>query len=156
MENKPHLSIELVWEDSDLEELLISASNGRYSGMAQVYFALGDIEDLANRIRGFPLTLSHEVIFSGGAEDSDSFARLVFRCVDGVGHTLVKVNLAEVFQEYARPTLRGRVELELLFEPLALDEFSRDLDQMARRRIPRAQLRGTDAQHALEADAIEC
>ena len=148
MENNPHLSIELVWEDSELEELHISASNGRYSGIAQVYFALGDIEDLANRIRGFPQAVSQEVIFSGGAEDSDSFVRLVFRCVDGVGHTVVKVSLVEVFREYAGPTIRGRVEFELLFEPLALDEFSRDLEQMAKRRIPRALLRGIDATRA--------
>jgi hypothetical protein len=153
MENYPHLSIEVVWEDSDLEKLLISASNGRYSGIAQVYFGRGDIKDLADRIRGFPQAVSQEVIFSGGAEDSDGFARLVFSCVDGVGHTIVKVSLAEVFQEYARPTMRGRVELELLFEPLALDEFARDLQQMARRKVTRALLRGNDAQQTLGADS---
>jgi hypothetical protein len=90
---------------------------------------------------------------SAGAEESDSFAKLVFKCVDGVGHTIVKVTLAEAFQEYSKPTIRGRVEFEIAFEPLALDEFSRDLELLAIRRIPRALLRGTDAQQALGADS---
>ena len=143
MENYPHLAIELVWEDSDLEELLISASNERYAGTAQVYFALGDMKDLAEAIRDFPRTVSQEVIFSGGTEDSDRFARLVFKCFDGVGHTLVRICLAEVFQEYARPELRGRVEFDLLFEALALDEFVRNLELVAARKLARALLRGT-------------
>jgi hypothetical protein len=153
MESNSQLSIELVWEDDDLEELLILASNGRYSGLARVYFGKGDIKDLAERIRGFPLALSHQLIFSAGNEESDSFAKLVFQCIDGVGRTMVRVSLAEAFQQDRAPTIKGHVELDLLFEPVALDQFARELDQMAIRRSSRAVLRGTDAQQALGADS---
>jgi hypothetical protein len=146
------LAIELVWEDQDLEELLISASNGRFSGIAQVYFGHGEIEDFANRIRGFPRELSHRVIF--GNKQSDSCAELTFYCVDGVGHTMVKVSLGEEFQVYGRPITCGRVEFEMLFEPLALDSFWQELNQIAMRRSRRAVLPGIDdAQQALGADS---
>jgi hypothetical protein len=38
MESNPQLSIDLVWEDVDLEELCISAHNGCYCGTAKAYF----------------------------------------------------------------------------------------------------------------------
>jgi hypothetical protein len=152
MKLESQLSIELVWEDNDLEELLISASNGRFSGTAQVYFGHGEVEDFANRIRGFPLELSHRVIF--GNEQSDSSAELVFHCADGAGHTMVIISLAEEFQVYGRPVTRGRVEFEMLFEPLALDSFWQELNKMAMRRGRRAVLHGIDdAQPALGADS---
>jgi hypothetical protein len=103
MEDSPHLAIELVWEDSDLEELSITAANGRYRGSAKVYFAQGDVQVLANSIRGFPKANSQREVFSGGREDNDlSFAKLVFHCVDGAGHAVVDVTLAESLVHHAR------------------------------------------------------
>ena len=61
-------------------------------GSAKVYFAQGDVQVLANSIRGFPKANSQREFFSGGREDNDlSFAKLVFHCVDGAGHAVVDV-----------------------------------------------------------------
>ena len=142
MESNPQLSIELVWEDNDLEELLISAHNGRYCGTAKVYFGQGDIGLLAASIRGFPKTVSQQETFEGS---SGSVAKLVFRCIDGSGHPVVIVSLVECVDESARPSVMNRVELELRFEPYALDEFCRELELIARRESKRAVLRGIAA-----------
>jgi hypothetical protein len=69
MESDSHLSIELVWEDADLEELLVSASNDEYCGTAKVYFGQGDVAALADTIRGFPKTISRVEVFEGGGND---------------------------------------------------------------------------------------
>jgi hypothetical protein len=145
MESDPQLSIELVWEDVDLEELCISAHNGGYCGTAKVYFAQGDVGVLADSIRGFPKTVSQQEIFEGGSEEIGSLAKLVFRCTDGSGHPAVTVSLAESINENVRPPLLNRVELELRFEPYALDEFCRELESVARRASNRAVLRGIAA-----------
>jgi hypothetical protein len=63
MESNPQLSIELVWQDVDLEELCISAYNGSYCGTAKVYFAQGDVARLVESIRGFPRTISQQEVF---------------------------------------------------------------------------------------------
>jgi len=142
MEETPYLTIELVWEDADLEELSISASNGYFSGTAKVYFGQGEVELLANSLRGFPKTTSQLEIFTGGNETKYSFAKLVFRCADGAGHPVVDVKLAESMFHNGRQSRNNCVELELQFEPLALDEFCRELDSVARRKSTRAMLRG--------------
>src|SRR5258708_14049127 len=105
MENSPHLTIELVWEDTDLEELSISADNGRYSGTAKVYFAQGDVQLLANSIRGFPKTNSHPHVFSAAREDDDdlSFAQLALHCAARPGHAFFDVTLAESLGYHPRP-----------------------------------------------------
>ena len=145
MEETPHLTIELVWEDTDLEELSISATNGRFAGTAKVYFAHGDIQLLANSIRGFPkTTLQHET-FAGGNETDYPFAKLVFRCADGAGHPFVHVALAETVYHQGRRLADNRVELELSFEPNALDQFCGELDLVAQRKTKRAVLRGVAA-----------
>jgi hypothetical protein len=145
MEETPHLMIELVWEDFDLEELSISATNGQFSGTATVYFAHGDIQVLADSIRGFPKTISQRETFSGGNETHPPFAELVFYCTDGTGHPAVRVALTEpVYHAGLRPS-QNHVELELPFEPIALDDFCRQLDLVAGRRTKRAVLRGLPA-----------
>ena len=145
MESTPHLTIELVWEDTDLEELSISANNGDFSGTAKVYFALGDIQLLAHSLQGFPKTTSQQEVFAGGNENEYPFAKLLFRCADGTGHPVVDVTLAESLFHNGRPSRNNRVELDLQFEPLALDEFCRELDLVARRKNNRAVLRGLAA-----------
>ena len=140
-----HLTIELVWEDTDLEELSISANNGQFSGTVKVYFAQGDVQLLANSIRGFPKTTSQQETFTGGNETDYPFAKLVFRCADGTGHPSVHVALAETVYHQGRRWVDNRVELELPFETGALDDFCRELDLVARREIKRAVLRGIAA-----------
>jgi hypothetical protein len=142
MNTKPQLTIELVWEDVDVEELLISASNGRYAGTARVYFVHGDIEDLANRIRGFPLNVSQVVYFSG--DQRDASAHLTFHCVDGAGHASATISLAQAYQSYSKPTLKERVEFDMPFEASALDAFWYELTQVAKRITQRAVLLGID------------
>jgi hypothetical protein len=144
MKRTPQLSIELIWEDNDLEELCMAADNGEFSGLTKVYFSQGEVGMLAESIRGFPKSISQQVVFEGGSEDG-SLARLVFRCIDGSGHAAVRVTFVEFAAINDRAPIMNRVELELRFEALALDEFCRELQLVARREKKLAELRGTAA-----------
>lgn len=144
MESDPKLSIELIWEDVDLEELCITASNGQYCGSARVYFAQGDIAALAETIQGFPKTVSQVEVFEGGQEDGPR-AKLVFRCIDQVGHAVVRVSLADFAYDGSQlPTLND-VNLEMRFEASALDQFCKELEGIAKRAREFAILRGSTA-----------
>jgi hypothetical protein len=143
MQQSVGLTIELVWEDADLEQLTIVADNGHYRGAASAYFGRGDTGTMASALRGFPKSTSQREIFSGGSEDGDlSFAQLVFYCTDDAGHTAVDVTLSECLFDQGRRAKRNRVELLLSFEPGALDTFCRELDAIARRSQTRAVLAG--------------
>jgi hypothetical protein len=141
MNTDPHLSIELVWEDFDLEQLGITAGNGAYCGSAKVYFSHGEIGALAEKIRGFPKTASQVESFGGGSDDGPR-ARLTFRCVDHLGHAVVRVSLADFAYASEQPPIMDDVNLELRFDAAALDEFCKELEAVAMRTRKRAVLRG--------------
>jgi hypothetical protein len=144
MEGDPKLSIELIWEDVELEELCITASNGQYCGSARVYFAQGDIAALADTIQGFPKAASQVEVFEGGQADGPR-AKLVFRCMDQLGHAVVRVSLVEFAYENAQPLIMNDVNLEMRFDASALDQFCKELGAIGKRTRKLAILRGLAA-----------
>lgn len=137
----PTLSIELIWEDVDLEQLCITASNGEYCGSARVYFAQGGLAALAATIQGFPKAVSQVEVFEGGY-DGGPRAKLVFRCIDQLGHAVVRVSLTEFAYDNAQFQNMNDVNLEMPFEASALDQFCKELEAVAKRARKRAILRG--------------
>ena len=144
MESDPKLSIELIWEDVDLEELRITASNGQYCGTATVYVVQGDIAALAKTLQGFPKAVSQVEVFEGG-EASSARAKLVFRCIDQIGHAAVRVSLVEFAYDNAQPPIMNDVNLEMRFEAWALDQFCKELERVGKRARKFAILRGVAA-----------
>ena len=144
MESDSKLSIELVWEDVDLEELCITASNGDYCGSAKVYFAQGDVAALAETLRGFPRVSSQVEVFESCSVER-SRAKLVFRCIDQLGHAAVRVSLAEIEDENAQVPLTNDVNLEMHFEASALDQFCKELEAIGKRTRQLAILRASVA-----------
>ena len=132
MESEAKLSIELIWEDVDLEELFITASNGEYCGCARVYFAQRDIAALAETIQGFPKAVSQVEVFEGGQEDGPR-AKLVFHCIDQLGHAAVRVSLVEFAYDNAQLPIMNDVNLDMRFEASALDRFCKELEGIGKR-----------------------
>lgn len=142
MEIDPKLSIELLWEDVDVEELCITASNGEYCGTAKVYVAQGDIAALAETIRGFPKAVSQVEVFESST-DKGPRAKLVFRCIDHSGHAVVSVSLAELAHVNApHLSIMNDVNLEMRFEASDLDRFCKELEAVGKRTKTLAILRG--------------
>ena len=137
----PKLSIELIWEDVDLEELWITATNGEYCGSTRVYFVQGDVTALAETIHGFPKAVDQVEIFEGG-QDNGPRAKLVFRCLDRVGHAVVRVSLADLAYVNAQLPIMNDVNLEMRFEASALDQFCKELEEVGKRTRTLAILHG--------------
>src|SRR5215216_6966613 len=120
MEIDQQLSIELVSEDTDLQQLRITAGNGQYGGGALVDFRRGNIAALADALQGFPKTSSQVEVFEGGSDDG-ARAKLTFHCKDRVSRAVVTVSLADFADENARQGIMNEVKFDLRFEAWALD-----------------------------------
>ncbi len=81
MQNK--LSIEIIWQDTDMIELKIIASNDNFSGATEIYTVYEDIDTLAKSLKGFPKSISESIEFSAGQRDSYAFANIRFYCFTG-------------------------------------------------------------------------
>jgi hypothetical protein len=138
---KPQLSVEGVYDDGDLIEVRVAASNESFAGAVCVYITAGDLDQAAAQLRGFPLGASDQRRITWGTPDGDlGFAELFFRCADLAGHPEVRVLLQTGNQCQDQPG--QSVTLTLGIEPAAVDRFVATLERLEQRRDDIAVLEG--------------
>ena len=89
------LVLSVVWLDPDLQEISIAASSACFSGQVNLYAGFQEVEELARRIEGFPLSSSDRREFTLGQSNLPGYgtASFLFQCTDGTGHAVVRVEL---------------------------------------------------------------
>jgi hypothetical protein len=135
------IEFRVIYEDTDMLELRVSAWNGAFGGHANVYVRLGHVEDVAAKLRGFPETPhdSREVSFGAfGPQSAGGGVSLRFYCIDGAAHAFVASRLES--GEMIAGVLQS-VLLALPVEAAAMDSFVDDLGRLGLERHGVALLR---------------
>src|SRR5579863_457277 len=117
-----------IWRDDDVINLRVGAWNGAFSGVAEIYEAIGDLKNAAEHLRGFPKnpTDLREIVF-GNFEPTyaGGGVRMRFHCIDGAGHAHVEATMN------ANCQFGGTVQSVVLSMPVgatAIDTFVRELE----------------------------
>ena len=125
------VSLEIIWFDQDLIEVIFRCSNGRYSGSAEIYLNHGALCDLAKTLQGFPSELNDSRHVELGTFDqhyADGGVKMDLRCSDSKGHPVVEIQLrgdgCRAFGELESVALR------IPIEPAAVDSFVQQLIAM--------------------------
>jgi hypothetical protein len=89
----PFLEIAVVWNDPDLQEVVVSASSGLFSGKVNLYAGWKELEELAERMHGFPSSRDDRREFTLGQDKLSGYgvARLTLYCTDSTGHVAFEV-----------------------------------------------------------------
>jgi len=89
------ITIEVIWLDQDMIEVLVSASNGYFSGLAEIYVSYDELPEMANAVRGFPSTRADIRTATLGKFEQDNVGAtaMEFDCRDRQGHCVVKARL---------------------------------------------------------------
>ena len=132
---KANLSIESIWEDEDLFEVRVKASNGLFSGSADCYTNRDEIAKLAESIQGFPKRIGQEVLFSTGGRDDISFFSLSFKCIDGSGHVIARIKVAHIDSYINAPQENYIAEFDIKVEASAIDVFVNSLKSLSKENI---------------------
>jgi hypothetical protein len=136
------LQLDLVWRDEDLFDIHVSAWNGAFGGVAELYVVIGGLEELANKLSGFPRDpkdVREVVLGSFGREFAGGAASLRFYCADRAGHSYLESKI-ESESESA-----GVVQYAIISMPIeaaAIDSFVIDLRRLERERSGTAILQG--------------
>ncbi|MDD5332293.1 MAG: hypothetical protein PHS32_00990, partial [Rhodoferax sp.] len=123
--------ISSVWEDDGLFEIAICAANGKFCGEARCYTTRQEMTKLSLAIGGFPKSTADEVHFSTYSSDRLSYFSVHFFCVDGSGHVLVRVKVADIVACHNARSDNNLAEFDLAVEPAAIDTFSSELARLA-------------------------
>ena len=61
------IRLESLWNDADIVEVRLSAWNGLFGGSANIYAAIGELAESAEKLKGFPANPSDKRILQFGA-----------------------------------------------------------------------------------------
>jgi hypothetical protein len=119
---------EVIYKDIHLLEVRISAWNGAFSGVADVYVGLDQLQETAAKLRGFPTDPSdvREANFGAFGPKSVPGRRVSMRfyCADRSGHSYVD---STIESDYNAAGKIETVSLSLAIEAAAMDSFLEEL-----------------------------
>ncbi len=136
---------EVIYKDSYLLEVRLSAWNGAFGGAADLYVGIGQLEETAAKLKGFPNHPSdtREVILGDfGPKSAGGGVSMRFYCTDASGH-------ASVESKIESDSLSGKpaqcVTLSLPIEAAAVDSFVDELRRLGADGTGIARLKGVPA-----------
>jgi len=140
---KSFLELKVIWKDDDMLELKVTASNEDYFGTTDVYDTSNSLTNFAKSLIGYPKDdkiLLHEA----GQINSYAYFAMKFYCIDNAGHIGVQVSLEDNVGSEFRQEEKNKLTLEILVEPNAIDNFQKQLIQLAVKQTGTAILHGRD------------
>lgn len=141
---KSFLELKVIWKDDHMFEMQVTASNGRYSGITEVYDTTDSLAAFANSLYGFPkdeAVLVHEA----GEMDGYAYFQMKFYPFGHAGHIGVQVSMEENILPPYREIEKVKLKLEIVVEPHAIDVFQKALAQLARKQEGIVTLNGRDS-----------
>ena len=141
------LSIEVVWhdadpEDIDLMELRVSADGGPFRGSAKIYALPYQINELAEKFRGFPSSAEDGFQVELGAGKRSNRVFFAASCLNRAGDSILTVHMEEGATDAGFDGHPQLAEIVFRFEALAADEFAAALKQIADKKAGRTHLAG--------------
>ena len=121
---------DVLYRDSDLVKVRVSAWNGAFAGTSDVYLGIGQLGEIAKQLQGFAKSVSdtREVMLGTfGPESAGGGVSMRLYCVDRSGHAYVETKM-ESDQDAA-----GKVESVTLLVPIeagAVDCFGDELRRL--------------------------
>ena len=93
---KGGIELEVFWSDEDLIQCQVRCSNGRFSGITEIYLSHPDLPRVASALKGFPYNGADLRELELGTFDpahADGGIRLRCYCRDSAAHAEVEVTL---------------------------------------------------------------
>lgn len=90
-----HLELAVVWEDAELQELVVIVRSKKFSGETSLYVAPGKLSSLADHLSGFPRSRDDQREFVLGQPDLSSYGEIrgTLYCRDSSGHVGVHIEM---------------------------------------------------------------
>lgn len=125
----PFLEFAVVWNDEDLQEVVVSASSGLFSGQVNLYCGPNELESVAGSLQGFPATPTDRREIHLGQDDLSGYgtAKLSVYCTDSTGHIAVQVTMRTFPASQSK-----RQESAVVVVPAVVGDLDRFVAQLRR------------------------
>lgn len=139
--SKPFLELNVIWNDHEIIELRVKASNGSFSGKTEVYEIPECLNDFAEKLANYtksPETLLYKPSIRTGFQ----FFSMKYYFIDNIEKFGIEINIesqSECFQD-----AKEYVKFEFFVEQSAIDNFQKELHLLAKKENGIARLIGID------------
>lgn len=134
---------EIVYKDVHLLETRISVRSGLFSGVANVYVGLNQLQETAGALQGFPSSTSDIREITFGVFDPESppgrRVKMRFYCIDKSGHAYVDSTMESDCNAAGKIQ---SISVSLPVEPAAVDSFVEELHILGTEKKGTARLKG--------------
>ena len=138
-----NLTLEVIWKDEDMFEMRISANNGRYSGITEIYDTTESLLEFVNELKEFPFE-KDKVVHSCGKKDSYAYFEMKFYKIGLSGKCGVLITMEENVATEYRKEEKDKLSMELIIEPNSIDIFCRELKLLAQKEDGTAELNAVE------------
>jgi hypothetical protein len=93
---EPGFWLDVIYHDSDLLQLRVTAWNGAFGGATELYVAIGELEQIAVKLAGFPKSFADArefVLGAFGPEFAGGGVSTRFYCLDRAGHSYLECKI---------------------------------------------------------------
>lgn len=123
----PFLEFAVVWNDEDLQEVVVSASSGLFTGQVNLYAGWNELESIAESLRDFPLSRTDRREIQLGQDNLSGYgtATLTVYCTDSLGHLGIEIAMRTNPADSAKGKESAVVVVQVVVGDL--DRFAADL-----------------------------
>lgn len=133
---------EVIYKDTDLLQIRISAWNGIFGGASDLYVGIGDLERSAEILKGFPRDPSDVREITWGTFRTNyagGGVKMRFYCADGAAHAFVD---STIKSKTPQNRSNQSVRFSMAIEPASVDSFVRELRSVGMHQAGNARLLG--------------
>jgi len=125
----PFLEFAVVWNDEDLQEVVVSASSGLFTGQVNLYAGWNELESIAESLRNFALHPTDRREIQLGQEDLSGYGTAIITvyCTDSLGHLAIEVAMSTNPADSAK----GK-ESAVVVVPSVVGDLDRFADELRR------------------------
>lgn len=141
--SKNYLKLEVIWKDEHMFELQVTANNGRYSGITEVYEVSDSLLRFVNELNEFPFK-KDKVIHSLGKKDCYAYFEMEFYKIGLTGKCGLLITMEENVETEYRKKEKDKLSMELIIEPNSIAIFCQELKLLAEKEDGVAELKAVE------------
>ena len=125
----PFLDFAVVWNDEDLQEVVVSASSGLFAGQVNLYGGPHELENVAESLQGFPTSPKDRREIHLGQDGLSGYGTAIISlyCTDSTGHLAVEVTMHTFPAGHSK-----RQESAVVVVPAVVGDLDRFVEQLRR------------------------
>ena len=140
--SKSFLELKVIWNDHEIIQLQITASNGKFCGKTEMYEIPACLYDFAEKLTNHPKS-GEKLSYSPSIRTGYDFFSMKYYLINDTGKLGIEIIIDSQSEYFV--DVKDSVKLEIVVEPNAIKSFQKELQTLAKKENGKAKIYGIDS-----------